>query len=355
MNNCEKNSLVSVIVPVYNVEKYLKRCLDSIVNQTYKNIEIICIDDGSPDRSIDILREFEKKDNRVKVIRQQNMGLSGARNTGIDKAQGEYIIFVDSDDYIETKMIELMVQKIEKQNHDLVVCGVIYRKSKTEYTAVNIKKIEELLSKSIRKIDGKQYFKIVTSKTSLFTAAAWNKMYRRKIIIEKEIRFPVGRLYEDLLFVFEYLFNCTSVGVVPEALYDYYISRPGSITNKINKNDIDDTLFTYGQIINYLENNNFSEIADSIEFKDYMFLWINRATIFKLESMTHLYKWKEIDKVFDNLKKNSQYRKLCFDILSKSKNWKNIICAKTLFISNRLFMLFLRINSMKNKIKRLKK
>ena len=123
MNNNE--SLVSIIVPVYNVEKYLRKCLDSIVNQTYKNIEVICVDDGSPDNSIDILREYRAKDDRVTIIRQKNKGLSGARNTGIKNATGKYIMFIDSDDWVELNMVELMTKKMDNKNLELAVCGTI--------------------------------------------------------------------------------------------------------------------------------------------------------------------------------------------------------------------------------------
>ena len=130
------NSLVTIVVPVYNVEKYLRKCLNSIVNQTYENIEIICVDDGSPDNSINILNEFAQSDKRVKIIRQENQGLSGARNTGINNAIGKYIMFIDSDDWIELNMVELMVNKIENENLDLVVCG------NTNYYVNKIKKQE---------------------------------------------------------------------------------------------------------------------------------------------------------------------------------------------------------------------
>ena len=118
------DSLISIIVPVYNVEQYLSRCVDSLVNQTYHNIEIILVDDGSPDRSGEICDEYAKKDKRVKVIHQSNGGLSDARNTALDIAKGDYLMFVDSDDWIEPTMYEEMLSFMEKEQLDLVECGI---------------------------------------------------------------------------------------------------------------------------------------------------------------------------------------------------------------------------------------
>ena len=118
---------VSVIIPVYNVEKYLSECLDSVVNQTLKDIEIICVNDGSPDGSAAILEEYAQKDNRIKVITQENRGLSEARNSGLKIASGEYIAFLDSDDYIDLKFFEQLYKRGIESNSDVVVCENIYR------------------------------------------------------------------------------------------------------------------------------------------------------------------------------------------------------------------------------------
>ena len=345
MNNFEKNPLVSVIVPVYNVEKYLKRCLDSIVNQTYKNIEVICIDDGSPDNSINILREFEKKDNRIKIIRQKNMGLSKARNVGIDYSSGKYILFVDSDDCIENNMVELMLKKIEDNKLDLVICGNTYVSADTDIDVVDLKKLEELLP---GKVTGEEYFKIVTSKTNLFTATACNKIYKTEMIKNKKIRFPEGKLYEDLMFSFKYLLTCSSVGIVTEAMYNYFIRRDGSITNKINTSDIDDAIFTYKKLNMFLKEEGFEKILESIEYKDYIFLWITRATVFKLVNLTHIYSWKELNIVINSLKQNKDYRALCREVLSKSSSLRNKICIKTLFLNNKAFIMLLKLNNFRH-------
>ena len=121
------NETISIIIPVYNVEKYLNKCLNSVIEQTYKNIEVILIDDGSTDNSGKICDEYAKNDIRIKIIHQQNGGVSTARNNGLEHATGKYITFVDSDDYIEKEMIETMAKKIMKKNADIVICGVTDR------------------------------------------------------------------------------------------------------------------------------------------------------------------------------------------------------------------------------------
>ena len=186
---------ISVIIPVYNVEKYLRRCLDSIINQTYKNLEIICIDDGSPDNSINVLIEYSNRDNRILIKRQKNMGLSEARNTGIKISTGKYLIFVDSDDWLPLDAIELLCKKIEKENSDVVIGGrITISDSKKENFIPTAKDInftfEEYLEYSMKKKE--------------FRAVAWGKLYKKEIIEKNQLEFPKGLLYEDLLFTFKY-------------------------------------------------------------------------------------------------------------------------------------------------------
>ena len=342
------NSLVTIIVPVYNVEKYLRKCLNSIVNQTYKNIEIICVDDGSPDNSIDILNEFAEKDQRVKVIRQENQGLSGARNAGINNATGKYIMFVDSDDWIKLNMIELMTNKIEKENLDLVICGR-YHYINGIKKEINLNKIKEVLENKI--LNGKEYFKVITSKTNLFTASAYNKLYITSLIKEKNLFFPKGKLYEDLLFVFQYIYDSNKIGIIEQGLYNYVVSREGAITNKINKNDIKDTLFTLDEIKKFLKSKNDYKLLNSLEFSEYMFLWISRAVLFKLPFNEKKYGKKEIDRIINELKCNEEYKKLCKYILKNSKNKRNKLFIRILYFNNELLKLLIKLNYYINKIK----
>lgn len=211
-------TLISVIVPVYNVDKYLKRCLDSIISQTYKNLEIILVDDGSTDTSGEICDEYAKLDGRIKAIHKENGGLSSARNAGLDIMTGEYVTFVDSDDYVSNDYVNLMYSQICKHNADIAVvsfkmffdgdCECIYDDVPT-ITVYNQKNaIRELLH--IAKI--KQ--------------SAWGKLYCSELY--KTIRFPYGKLYEDLAVIYKIMLKANKTVYIDAPLYQYYI-RENSI------------------------------------------------------------------------------------------------------------------------------
>lgn len=212
--------LISIIVPIYNVEQYLDRCIESICAQSYKNLEIILVDDGSLDHCPEICDIWARKDSRICVIHKQNGGLSDARNVGITCAKGEYIAFVDSDDWIEKDLYQKMWSQLHKNNAQIAACKIV--------------KVSETYSEE-QKIYSKQ--KIFTCKEALqtllkgqdFCAVAWNKLYRREVI--GDIRFPVGRLHEDEFFTYRVMANAAKLVLVPEAKY-YYRQRMGSIMNK---------------------------------------------------------------------------------------------------------------------------
>ena len=148
------NSKISIIVPIYNVEKYLRKCIDSILNQSYDNLQIILVDDGSPDNCPKICDEYLNKDNRIQVIHKSNGGLSSARNAGIKVANGKYIAFIDSDDYIELNMIEKLVNAIEKSNADLCICGIRWvNKDGTLFTKVAKSPIKNIVYDDDKKFD----------------------------------------------------------------------------------------------------------------------------------------------------------------------------------------------------------
>lgn len=339
------SELISIIVPVYNVEKYLRKCLNSIITQTYENLEIICIDDGSPDNSIDILNEFIKKDKRIKIIRQKNQGLSGARNTGISNATGKYIMFIDSDDWIEQNMVELMAKKMIGKNLDLVICGTYddYFDRKCEIN--NLSEIKKYLQENI---NGISYFKIVSQKTNLFTAIACNKLYRLDLIKNKKIFFPEKKLYEDLFFTFRYLINSRYVDIVENPLY-HYVRRKTSITNILNSKDLDDVLFTLRSLKNFLEEEEQYELLNSLEFKEYMFIWISRAILFKIIFLENKYNKKIVNKIIEKLKNDKNYKEYCQYILKNSANKKNKLFIRILYFNSNLLKLLLKINYYKYK------
>lgn len=213
---------VSIIVPVYKVEKYLNRCVDSIINQTYKNIEIILVDDESPDNCGKMCEKYAKKDQRIKTYHKKNGGLSDARNYGLKYAKGEYIAYVDSDDYIEPKMIEILVNAIEKNNADIAMCGT---KVVGDYSTYNNKWFDNDL------VLNKEEALKALLENRIITSHAWNKLYRKEII--KKYPWPKGRLYEDIRIMHNVFKSCQKIAICKEYLYDYY-QREDSICN--NKN-----------------------------------------------------------------------------------------------------------------------
>lgn len=223
------NSLISIIVPVYNVEEYLSRCVNSILNQTYRDFELLLINDGSTDNSGAICEDFSKRDPRIKVIHKENGGLSDARNIGIDSAQGKFFLFVDSDDFIHPNMLELLVSNIIETDSDISVCSFqkVYSEKDCEIdyqnnieTCTNL----EALDKFFGSNDG---VNVVT----------WNKLYKAELF--NGIQFPKGRLHEDNFTTFKLLYRCRKV-VYSNAKMYYYFQRNNSITGaKKSKNYLD--------------------------------------------------------------------------------------------------------------------
>ena len=215
---------VSVIIPVYNVEKYLEECIQSVLKQTYKNLEIILVDDGSKDNSGNICDEYAKRDERIKVIHKKNGGLSDARNAGIDICTGEYIAFLDSDDFIEEDMYEFLVKNLEKAKADISICQVyyVYKNAKQTTHTPNVY-LEMNSSEAIKYVNMLGYY----------TVAAYDKLYKREIF--ENIRYPVGKVNEDWYIICQVLDKANKIVYSSEPKYNYR-KRRGSITDdkKIN-------------------------------------------------------------------------------------------------------------------------
>ena len=209
---------ISVIVPIYNVEKYLERCIESIINQTYKNLEIILVDDGSPDNCGNICERYAQKDNRIIVIHKENGGLSDARNAGLKIATGEYISYIDSDDYIDNDMYEYMMKEMSKENADIAICG-----TKVDFEN-GITKLKENKEKEI--LNAKEAL-IKLNSFSSFDMAVWNKIYKRNIV--SGIEFPIAKTSEDYFVMYQYFDRAKKIVVLPQAKY-HYIQRENSIS-----------------------------------------------------------------------------------------------------------------------------
>lgn len=221
-----RTPLISVIIPVYNVEKYLHRCLDSVIAQTYQNLEIICVDDGSIDDSGKICDQYAVRDARIKVIHQENQGLSAARNKGLDAAEGEYIAFVDSDDYILEDMYKKMLDKLLNYNVDLCVCQWQYEFSDGRQV-VKKKNIGPTIYGRKASLEFARFLYRGNYENGV-VVAAWNKLYRRALL--DTIRFE-GRIHEDDAFNGRIMAKNISVYVMEEQFY-VYAQNGDSLTNK---------------------------------------------------------------------------------------------------------------------------
>lgn len=221
-NNQENNDKISIIVPVYNVEKYLEKCVDSLVNQSYSNLEIILVDDGATDSSGNMCDELAIKDDRIKVIHKVNGGLSDARNAGLEVATGDYIAFLDSDDYVHKDLYKDVHSLMVENQCDLGICNYEYvdEEGKNFYPISDTLK-DEVLTKdeALDKLMEKHNFYYVT---------AWNKLYKKEVL--KDIRFPKGKVHEDEFVAHHVLASINKV-VTTSKVYIYYVQRQGSIMN----------------------------------------------------------------------------------------------------------------------------
>ncbi len=290
---------ISVIVPVYKSEQYLRNCLDSLVNQTKKEIEIIAVDDGSPDNSIDILNEYrEKYPDILKIIRQENQGQSMARNNGIKQAAGRYIAFVDSDDSIKLNTFEIMYKKALEGNYDVVACDVevIYPEKSIKVNADRFD-TKELSLEQKRKLFLEMY------------PTVWNKIYKREIFFDEELWFVPKIWFEDVLFISVLVSKIKSISYVEENLYEYY-QREGSITYTYSEK-INDLFFVVNTAVEYYKEKGLYD--DYKQELEYMYVRYVFATFIKrLSKAKDKNRFKqgvqkailEVNKAFPNYKAN---------------------------------------------------
>ena len=217
--------MISVIVPVYRVERYLCQCLDSILNQTYPNLEILLVDDGSPDKCGEICEEYAKIDNRIRVFHTENKGLSAARNLGLREAKGEYIGFVDSDDWIEPGMYEILLRRIEETGTNICACGVWkeYQRSKSDY---NVCDTIYTGTEAIRALLSNQIGNVV-----------WNKLYKKNCL--EGIIFLENANYEEIATVYKIILKAYRVSATHEHLYHYRMRKSSIVHTRTMKNLMD--------------------------------------------------------------------------------------------------------------------
>lgn len=257
---------VSIIVPIYNVEKYLARCLESLVNQTFKDIEILAINDGSTDNSLNILNKYAARDKRIRIINNKNVGVSETRNIGISESNGEFIVFVDSDDWIDNYMIEKMYDFISKECAQMLMCTYVRefsdhsKEKKFDLPEINIYENNEVKSQLFRKLVGPLGSELSNLEYIDALGTVWAKMYKASILKENDLKFidlnEIGT-GEDILFniyVFKYINKAV---LLNKPMYHYWRGNENSITSRYIHNFIDKRRNYFKYMIDFIEKNNF--------------------------------------------------------------------------------------------------
>jgi glycosyltransferase involved in cell wall biosynthesis len=265
------NSKISVIVPIYKVEKYLDRCIESIASQTYKNLEIILVDDGSPDNCPQICDKWAGKDSRIKVIHKQNGGVSSARNAGLDVATGDFVAFVDSDDYVEKGYIQTMYSKQKAYKVDFVCCSVNDVYEDTGKIEQNVPVSEDVV------ISDAHIFDSYYANYSKILIVPWNKLYKKEIF--KNIRFRENMVYEDTEIILRILHSVSSIAIIPNILYNYLKTSTSCIGGGINRLKIDSTIKLFETRVEFIQHNNLNNyLSQELIFQFNNYGWIYRQT-----------------------------------------------------------------------------
>lgn len=233
----EKKELVSIIIPIYNVENYLERCIDSLLSQTYDCIELILVDDGSPDSCGEICDKYCKND-KVRVIHQSNMGLSSARNSGISIAKGDWLVFVDSDDFVSPNFIQQLYDMCKQYNVLVSQCGIVRGKD----DCINSEILDDVVVWKFKDL--------YSAPNREYRTVAWGKLYHKSLF--EELRFPVGKINEDEDTVFKALYNANEIAITHSHLYYYYMS-PSSILRNNKRHVNFDFVDIFQDRINFLE------------------------------------------------------------------------------------------------------
>lgn len=317
------DELISVIVPIYKVERFLNDCIESIINQTYTNLEIILVDDGSPDKCGLICDNYAKEDKRIVVIHKENGGLSDARNAGIEVAKGAYLCFIDSDDKVRKDFVEKLYIGITTNEADLCLCGI-------DRIDENDNILDEITPQyEVGVTDGRMLVKSLKDfQTS--NIVAWNKIYRRDLF--KNLRYPKGKLNEDEFVTYKILYACKRVTIIPENLY-HYRKVQGSIMNSQFTEKRLEFLDAYKERISYFK-----------EKEDYELYKI--SIISYIEILVYLYCKEEIKDKNIKTKIIKRYR----EIYKKTRKIVKISLKRKMFYL--LPDLYLVVIKIKRKIKK---
>lgn len=278
------SSLVSIIIPAYNCESYIHKCIETVISQSYKNIEIIIINDGSLDKTEEIIKKYLEVDNRIRYIKQKNSGPSVARNNGIEKSSGEYLMFIDSDDTVNSFYVEKLLKKIINERYDIACCGYI---DKSKYGIIKLNDFW----KEKANLDKDEFISCVCSGVG---GVLWGKIFKRDIIIKKNIRMNSNIfMCEDLIFILEYCQYSNSFGVINENLYYYNRMNENSISSNIDISYLDNYVVLITKITELLTALN----VDKDKIKS--------IQILKVQSLAYRVITSESNKYLKNKNKNN--------------------------------------------------
>lgn len=322
---------ISILVPVYNAEKYIEKCIKSIINQTYKNIEIVLIDDESKDDSLKIMRKMQKQDERIKIVSIENKGVADARNKALENATGTFVTFVDSDDTIEKDYLEILYNNLKKYDADIAV--------------INCKNIIEETGAILHKDFGIKQIKEYTSTEAVkdlfyynfLRHSPWGKLYKKNVW--DNLKFPLGKNYEDLAIIYKTFLNANKIIYIPEEKYNYLIRKGSIVHNEIRITDVQ-AIIEYCKMILEDINKNYPNLRKAAEFllvDHELYLW------YRIPSKEEYLEYLNIAKV--NVKK---YRKNVLKDKNVSKKHKVAIILS--YFGRRIYKKAIEINKKRNRI-----
>ena len=300
---------VSIIIPIYNAEKYLRQCLDSCINQTLKEIEIICVNDGSSDDCTNIINEYAQNDKRIKLINQSNQGLSIARNNGLAIASGEYILFLDSDDWLDLSACEITYNQAKKYDNDFLLFNYYHyfeNKNKCIESNLNINKLAWNKDIDLKEIDDVNY---------LQAAYVWNKIYKRQWLIDNEIKF-IKMEWEDLPFTVTTIIHSKSMSVVERPLYFYRLGEPSLTLQVSPEGAVNSKDLSLSYILEAKNNKNMLKVYLNYYFKAILY-WYTNLKMNKYEKLQYK---KLMLKSFKRIE-NTDYRAKLYKIMLHTKTF----------------------------------
>lgn len=327
-----KNTLISIVVPIYNVEKYLDKCINSLIKQTYAYIEIILVDDGSIDNCPAICDKWKEKDSRIIVIHKENGGLSDARNTGIEIAKGTYICFIDSDDYVDETYVEKLYNAIEDNNVNISQCGI-------DYINDEHKTIKSIGYDRNCLLSGRKIIEDSCNEHYIENEVVWNRLYKTSLF--ETIKFPKGKLHEDEYTTYKLLYNENNIAIVPENLYKYRQSNNSIMRSKYSLKKFNDFKEAYNEKINYFKERNDIVVYDMV-IRSY------------LSNLSNIY--IKIERDIQNSKQilrqiKNEYKKYYkYTIRSSNISIKNKVKVTFFFVSPKIYTILKNIQGRMKKI-----